>query len=63
MLKGFARTLGVFCLTLGLSYGAIKLFSAPPKLIFLTPALTLVYLSGEVIAATLRPSRQRRRDI
>lgn len=62
MVKAFARSFGVLCITLGLAYGAEKLLGAPPELLFLAPAVTLAYLGGDILLGNWVSRRGRRNE-
>ncbi len=49
MSKALVNTIAVFCIALGVTYGASKLFRAPPELMYLAPTLALIYLGFDIL--------------
>lgn len=49
LLRPMMRAFGVFCLALGLTYGAIKIAGAPAKIIYIPPVVALIWLGVDTM--------------
>jgi hypothetical protein len=50
----FARAFAVFCIALGVAYGAVKFLRAPAESLYLAPMLVLIYLGADILVTQWR---------
>jgi hypothetical protein len=60
MAKAFARSFAIFCIALGLIYGAEKLFGAPVEFFYLAPTVALVYLGSDILVNNWTTGKKRK---
>jgi hypothetical protein len=49
MAASFGRAFAIFCIVLGLMYGAVKFMMVPAESLYLAPVLALLWLGADLL--------------